>query len=68
LQNLRTTARAHDADFAIGLVNYEPATGRYFNGLLVLNEDGDSWYYKRHLCRSESNFPVRDSYGRGCAS
>jgi len=58
LQNLRTTARAHDADFAIGLVNYEPATGRYFNGLLVLNEDGDSWYYKRHLVPFGEYFPV----------
>jgi len=58
LQNLRTTARAHDADFAIGLVNYEPATGRYFNGLLVMNEDGDGWYYKRHLVPFGEYFPV----------
>jgi apolipoprotein N-acyltransferase len=58
LQNLRTTARAHDADFAIGLVNYEPATSRYFNGLLVMNEDGDGWYYKRHLVPFGEYFPV----------
>jgi apolipoprotein N-acyltransferase len=58
LQDLRTTARAHDADFAIGLVNYEPATGRYFNGLLVMNEDGDGWYYKRHLVPFGEYFPV----------
>jgi len=58
LQNLRATARAHDADFAIGLVNYEPATGRYFNGLLVMNEDGDGWYYKRHLVPFGEYFPV----------
>jgi apolipoprotein N-acyltransferase len=58
LHNLRTTARAHDADFAIGLVNYEPATNRYFNGLLVMNEDGDGWYYKRHLVPFGEYFPV----------
>jgi len=58
LQNLRATARAHDADFAIGLVNYEPATDRYFNGLLVLNGDGDGWYYKRHLVPFGEYFPV----------
>ena len=58
LQNLRTTARAHDADFAIGLVNYEPATSRYFNGLLVMNQDGDGWYYKRHLVPFGEYFPV----------
>jgi apolipoprotein N-acyltransferase len=58
LQNLRATARAHDADFAIGLVNYEPATNRYFNGLLVMNEDGDGWYYKRHLVPFGEYFPV----------
>jgi apolipoprotein N-acyltransferase len=58
LQTLRATARAHDADFAIGLVNYEPATGRYFNGLLVMNEDGDGWYYKRHLVPFGEYFPV----------
>jgi apolipoprotein N-acyltransferase len=58
LQNLRTAARAHDADFAIGLVNYEPATNRYFNGLLVMNEEGDGWYYKRHLVPFGEYFPV----------
>jgi apolipoprotein N-acyltransferase len=58
LQNLRTTGRAHDADFAIGLVNYEPATSRYFNGLLVMNQDGDGWYYKRHLVPFGEYFPV----------
>lgn len=58
LQNLRTAARAHDADFAIGLVNYEPATHRFFNGLLVMNEDGDGWYYKRHLVPFGEYFPV----------
>jgi apolipoprotein N-acyltransferase len=58
LQSLRTAGRAHDADFAIGLVNYEPATSRYFNGLLVMNADGDGWYYKRHLVPFGEYFPV----------
>jgi len=47
--------------------HYEPAPVGIFNGLLVLNEDGDSWYYKRHLVRSERYFRS-GSYGRGCAS
>ena len=32
--------------------------GRYFNGLLVMNEDGDGWYYKRHLVPFGEYFPV----------
>jgi apolipoprotein N-acyltransferase len=60
LQNLRAAGRAHDADFAIGLVNYEPATGRYFNGLLVMNAEGGGWYYKRHLVPFGEYFPVPD--------
>jgi apolipoprotein N-acyltransferase len=58
LQNLRDTGRAHDADFAIGLVNYEPATKQYFNGLLVMSETGGGWYYKRHLVPFGEYFPV----------
>ena len=58
LQSLRAAARAHDADLAIGLVNFEPATGRYFNGLLVMNEVGEGWYYKRHLVPFGEYFPV----------
>jgi apolipoprotein N-acyltransferase len=37
LENLREQGRAHGADFAIGLVNYEAGTQRYYNGLLVMN-------------------------------
>ena len=58
LQSLREQGRAHDADFAIGLVNYEPTTQRYFNGLLVLSEAGRGWYYKRHLVPFGEYFPV----------
>jgi apolipoprotein N-acyltransferase len=58
LQDLRAAGRRHDADFAIGLVNYEPASGRYFNGLLVMNGQGDGWYYKRHLVPFGEYFPV----------
>jgi apolipoprotein N-acyltransferase len=57
LQNLRNAGRAHDADFAIGLVNYQPATRQYFNGLLVMSETG-GWYYKRHLVPFGEYFPV----------
>jgi apolipoprotein N-acyltransferase len=65
LQRLQELGRAHDADFAIGLVNYLPATEQYFNGLLVLNgsgeggvDDAGSWYYKRHLVPFGEYFPV----------
>jgi apolipoprotein N-acyltransferase len=58
LRRLRDEARAHDADFAIGLVNYEPATERFFNGLLILSDSGGGWYYKRHLVPFGEYFPV----------
>lgn len=58
LANLRTMGIAHDTDFVIGLVNYEPETRRYFNGLLVIASTGESWYYKRHLVPFGEYFPV----------
>ena len=58
LQRLRELARAHGADFAIGLVNYEPRTEQFHNGLLVLSDSGGGWYYKRHLVPFGEYFPV----------
>ncbi len=58
LRQLQTQGREHGADFAIGLVNYDPATSRYFNGLLVLSDTGGGWYYKRHLVPFGEYFPV----------
>jgi apolipoprotein N-acyltransferase len=58
LRGLQEQGRAHDADFAIGLVNYEPETKRYYNGLLILSESGGGWYYKRHLVPFGEYFPV----------
>jgi apolipoprotein N-acyltransferase len=58
LHELRSAGRAHDADFAIGLVDYQPETGRYFNGLLVMSAAGDGWYFKRHLVPFGEYFPV----------
>jgi apolipoprotein N-acyltransferase len=58
LRNLEEQGRAHDADFAIGLVDYRPATQQYFNGILVLSRAGDGWYYKRHLVPFGEYFPV----------
>jgi apolipoprotein N-acyltransferase len=58
LRQLQGQGRTHDADFAIGLVNYEPATKRYYNGLLVSSESGAGWYYKRHLVPFGEYFPV----------
>jgi len=58
LRRLQSQGRAHDADIALGLVNHEPATKRYYNGLLVLSESGGGWYYKRHLVPFGEYFPV----------
>jgi apolipoprotein N-acyltransferase len=58
LHRLKEQGQAHDADFAIGLVDYRPATKQYFNGILVLAEAGDGWYYKRHLVPFGEYFPV----------
>jgi apolipoprotein N-acyltransferase len=58
LRQLKEQARAHDADLAIGLVDYRPATKQYFNGILVLARAGDGWYYKRHLVPFGEYFPV----------
>jgi apolipoprotein N-acyltransferase len=58
LRRLQEQGRAHDADFAIGLVNFEPAAKRYYNGLLVLSGSGGGWYYKRHLVPFGEYFPV----------
>jgi apolipoprotein N-acyltransferase len=55
---LRKQGREHHADFAIGLVNYMPDTGQFFNGLLVMSAAGDGWYYKRHLVPFGEYFPV----------
>jgi len=58
LRDLKEQGGAHDADFAIGLVNYRPDTKQYFNGILVLSQSGDGWYYKRHLVPFGEYFPV----------
>jgi apolipoprotein N-acyltransferase len=58
LSDLKQEGRTHDADFAIGLVNYLPETKQYFNGVLVLGQAGDGWYYKRHLVPFGEYFPV----------
>jgi apolipoprotein N-acyltransferase len=65
LKDLAEQGRAHDADFAIGLVDYRPKSKEYFNGILVLGatggatgEVGEGWYYKRHLVPFGEYFPV----------
>ncbi len=58
LHRLKEQGRVHDADFAIGLVDYRPATKQFFNGILVLAVAGDGWYYKRHLVPFGEYFPV----------
>ena len=58
LRRLKELGRAHGSDIAIGLVNYAPATNKYYNGLLVLSDSGGGWYYKRHLVPFGEYFPV----------
>ncbi len=58
LWDLQAAGRAHGADFAIGLVNYQPQTREFHNGLLVLSSAGEGWYYKRHLVPFGEYFPV----------
>jgi apolipoprotein N-acyltransferase len=58
LHGLKEQALAHHADFAIGLVDYRPESKQYFNGILVLGDAGDGWYYKRHLVPFGEYFPV----------
>ena len=58
LKELEEAGRAHGADFAIGLVNYDAASEQYHNGVLVLTGSGSGWYYKRHLVPFGEYFPV----------
>ena len=58
LQQLKEQGRAHDAEFAIGLVDFSTQTEEFHNGILVLSETGGGWYYKRHLVPFGEYFPV----------
>jgi apolipoprotein N-acyltransferase len=61
LDKLREQGRAHQADLAIGLVNFDVDSSQYFNGLLVMpasSDDHGGWYYKRHLVPFGEYFPV----------
>ena len=58
LEALQTLGRAHHADFAIGLVNHDPQSGAYYNGVRVISASGNGWYYKRHLVPFGEYFPV----------
>jgi apolipoprotein N-acyltransferase len=58
LRELQAQGRAHGADFAIGLLNYERDTRQFHNGILLLTDAGQAWYYKRHLVPFGEYFPV----------
>jgi apolipoprotein N-acyltransferase len=58
LAELQSMGRVHHVDFAIGLVNLDPGTGAFYNGVRVISESGDGWYYKRHLVPFGEYFPV----------
>jgi apolipoprotein N-acyltransferase len=57
LKALEAAGRRNGAEFAIGLINYDPAKNEYYNGLRVLDDAG-GWYYKRHLVPFGEYFPV----------
>jgi len=40
LETLQTLGREHHADFAIGLVNHDPQSGAYYNGVRVISGSG----------------------------
>ncbi len=58
LDALQAAGRAHQADFAIGLVNHDPQTDAYYNGIRIISDSGGGWYYKRHLVPFGEYFPV----------
>lgn len=58
LRALKVVGHAHGADFAIGLLHYQPETEQFRNGLLVLSDSGGGWYYKRRLVPFGEFFPV----------
>jgi apolipoprotein N-acyltransferase len=58
LRQLKEQGRAHDAEFALGLVDFSPQTEQFHNGILALSESGGGWYYKRHLVPFGEYFPV----------
>ena len=58
LRRLQEQGRTHGADIAVGLVDYDPLTQQFHNGLLVLSDSGGGWYFKRHLVPFGEYFPV----------
>jgi len=57
LELMRSTAEVGGADIMLGMLEYEPNTGSYFNSLLVLGEP-PAIYRKRHLVPFGEYFPV----------
>jgi len=57
LDALWTEARAHHSDVVMGLLHYDFASDRYYNGVLALG-DRVQWYHKRHLVPFAEFFPV----------
>jgi len=58
LAGLWEEAQRHGSDLMLGLLRYDDANGRYYNGLLALSGDEADWYYKRRLVPFGEFFPV----------
>jgi hypothetical protein len=67
LAALQAAGRTNHADFAIGLVNFDPQTNAYYNGLLCSAIQVEAGTTSGTWCRSVNIFRCPASCATGCA-